>query len=94
MGIMQNDINSANKDLCKVKNIKWAPVPTSQRWYDKLQMNVNLSCSPKAFFQAINRLNRKKLYIVKNLHIYKSDIKKNLNITMKLIAFRIKNEHK
>lgn len=95
MGAMQNQINSAAKDICNIKRIKWAQVATSKGWYDKLRMNIALSCKPKELFMFTNRLKSNKvLYSVENFRVSKDRRKEILNIAIQLVAFRRENESK
>ncbi len=95
MGEMQNQINEALKESCSVKHIKWAQVPNTKEWYDKLRMNISLQCKPKELFIATNRLKSNKiLYSVENFRASKDRRKEILNINFQLVAFRTNHESK
>ena len=89
MGEMQNQLASSAKDLCDVKQMKWAQVPSRDVWYDKLRMNVSLSCSPNNLIKLTNSLkNKPTIYNVENFRVTQDTRKSLLNITIQLVAFR------
>lgn len=89
MGAMQNKISTAAKDLCDVKSIKWAQVPTSKEWYDKLRLNVSLSCTPKNLFLLTNKLGAEDtIFVVENARFTRDRNSPKLNINMQLVSFR------
>ncbi len=95
MGEMQNHISDAAKDLCEVKSIKWAQVPTTKEWYDKLRMNIRLTCKPNELFEVTNRLkDRHIIYNIENFKAFKDTRKEYLNISLQLVGFRTNNEVK
>jgi hypothetical protein len=88
MGKFQEMINTSAKDRCKVTHLKWAQVPSSESWYERLKMNLSLECTPKDIFVFINTLREnKKLFYIENFHIVKSR-KENLQIRLQLVAYR------
>ena len=89
MGEMQNQITEAAKDTCTINSVKWAQVPSTKEWYDKLRMNVSISCKPNDLFVFTNALKENPyLYSVENFRVTKDRNKARLNITMQLVAFR------
>jgi len=93
MGQLQNQINDAAKDNCKVKYVKWAQVPNTKDWYEELRVNTSLECSPKKLFIMTNKIKKNKiLYRIENFRIVRNIKKEFLNINFQLIAFREKNE--
>jgi len=90
MGEMQNQINKAAKDTCDVTRIKWAQVANTKKWYDKLRMNVLISCSVKSLFLFTNRLKKSgMIYVTENMRVTRDTKKSLLNINMQLVAFRV-----
>jgi len=95
MGEMQNHINKAAKGICNIKSIKWAQVPNSEKWYDRLKMDVRLTCMPNEFLKFTNNVkNDNLLYIIDNFRGSKDTKKSYLNISFQLIGFRLHNEIK
>lgn len=89
MGEMQNQINEAAKDVCTINTLKWAQVPSTEEWYDKLRMNLSLSCKPKDLFIFADRLKEKPtIFTVENFRVTKDKRKTLLNINLQLVAFR------
>jgi len=89
MGAMQNQLASSAKGLCDVKRIKWAQVPSRDGWYDKLRMNVSLSCTPNNLIKLTNSLKKKPtIYNVENFRVSRDRRKPLLNIAIQLVAFR------
>lgn len=89
MGRMQNQINKAAKGSCTVKRIKWAQVANTKGWYDKLRMNLSLSCSVKNLFIFTNKLKKlNEIYVIENTRITRDTKRSLLNINMQLAAFR------
>lgn len=89
MGEVQNQIADSAKNICKIKKINWAQVPSTKEWYDVLKMNISLSCTPKNLFILTNRLKDKDiLYVVENFRIQKDRKESVLGISLQLVAFR------
>jgi len=89
MGKMQNQLASSAKGICDVKRIKWAQVPSQDGWYDKLRMNVSLSCSPNNLIKFTNSLKKKPtIYNVENFRVTRDRLKPLLDINVQLVAFR------
>lgn len=89
MGAMQNIINESAKDVCDVKRIKWAQVPTTKAWYDKLRMNVSISCTPKNMRIFTNKLAKADtIFVIENIRITKDRNKDTLNSNIQLVSFR------
>ena len=92
MGEMQNQLSSSADGLCNVKRMKWAQVPSRDGWYDKLRMNVSLSCTPNNLIKLTNALKAKPtIYNVENFRVTRDRNKALLNITIQLVAFRRHN---
>lgn len=89
MGEMQNQITESAKGNCTLGQIKWAQVPNTKEWYDKLRMNISLSCSPNDFMHFTNALKqRPTLYNVENFRATKDRNNPVLNINLQLVAYR------
>ena len=89
MGAMQNELTKAAKGLCTLNRIKWAQVPTTNNWYDKLRMNVSASCSPNALIKLTNRLKENStIYNIESFRATKDRRKALLNINIQIVAFR------
>ena len=94
MGKMQKMIKkSAKNSGCKVLHLKWAQIPASSSWYERLKMNLSLECKPKASFVFINDLRgNHKLFYIETFKIFKKRKKDFLQINMQIVGYRIKNE--
>lgn len=89
MGEMQNQITDAAKDVCTIDLVKWAQVPSTKEWYDKLRMNVSVSCKAKELYTFTNRLKEKStIYKIENFRITKNRREELLNINLQLVGFR------
>lgn len=89
MGIMQNHIYAAAKGGCSVTSVKWAQVPNTKDWYDKLKMDIRLTCKPDQLLEFTNKLKMRELiYVVENFRVSKDRKKPLLHITAQLIGFR------
>jgi len=95
MGEMQNHIYDAAKNVCKIQSVKWAQVPNTKLWYDKLRMNIRLTCKPEKLFEFTNRLKDKEIiYNVENFRAVNVKKKSHLFIMVQLVGFRTHNEVK
>ncbi len=89
MGEMQNHIYAAAKGGCEVRSVKWAQVPNTKLWYDKLRMNTRLNCTPKQLLSFTNRLkNKKVIYLAENFTAQRYRKKPYLDVRLQLIGFR------
>ena len=94
MGKFQEIITNSVQKNCKVSYLKWAPVPSSTTWYDRLTMNLSLECIPKDMFAFINRLRKnRELFYVQYLKISPNKRIQKLRVTMQLVAYRNHNEN-
>ena len=90
MGALQEEVKKAVEGQCETKHLKWAQVPVSKAWYDRLTMDVVLECTPTNLFRVINRLRETgKLYKIENLTLYKMRKKPLLQLQMQFIGYRI-----
>jgi len=94
MGNLQNQITKSAKDICHIKNIKWAQSAQNKLWYDILRINVVLECTPDHLLQFKNNLKaHKKLYKIENFRAIKNRHQK-LTLYFQVVAYRIKNGKK
>jgi len=93
MGKFQEIITKSAQKQCKITSLKWAPVPTSQDWYDRLKINLSLECKPKNMFLFINKLRENpELFYVQNLKLFHQRNKTELRVNMQLVAYRKHHE--
>jgi len=93
MGKFQEIITKSVEKHCKIKSIKWAPVPSTLDLYDRLKINLSLECKVKEMYKFINTLRKNnKLFYVQNLKIFPPRKIKKIKINMQLIAYRNHNE--
>jgi len=89
MGKFQEIINKSTKSICNVHKLQWAQVPTNEKNYDILKINITLECTPKNIFAFVNKLRKNDiLFYMENVKIYKIGKKPVLNISMQIESFR------
>lgn len=93
MGEMQNYINNAAKGNCDVTSLKWAQVPSTTKWYDKLRINGRFNCKPDDLIAMTNKLKEKGLvFNMENFMAVKDRRKPYLIVSIQFVGYRIKNE--
>jgi len=89
MGAMQNELTASAKGLCSVKQMKWAQVPSHDGWYDKLRMNVSISCTPNNFMKFSNAMKKNSiLFKIETFRATRDRNEPSLNLNIQVVAFR------
>lgn len=93
MGALQNMVGESAKGLCEVKRIRWAQVPASGQWYDRLKLQLSLECHPDNVFAFVDALHRSgKLLYTEHFRVTRVKGKNALSLVMDLVAFRSRDE--
>jgi len=94
MNTLQQIVNDASKDNCKIDNIYWQQSAGSKEWYETLQLDLFLECSPKGLFMFFNSLREeRKLLKIEALKVAKANKRPILKVQMKVKAYRIVGNH-
>lgn len=92
MGKFQQIIEKTAKPACKILSIKWTDKQNiEENWYQSLNINLSLQCTPKAFIEFNNNLKKSKYLItLKQLHIIRERKEDAIRILVQVVSYRTK----